>query len=157
MNRVSSPFPSLRAKSGSGCTGNAGRGFAPSSNRTGEGAAGFTLLEALIALAIVAIASAGLLRAVQTHIDTVRGLEMRSAARWVAENRLAELSLSGENQAGQKGQEEMLGQTWDVAVTARPSADADLRHVVVAVWRGGGAPVFTLDGFVDAGGARGRP
>ena len=50
---------------------------------------GFSLIEALVALAVLAIATVGLMRTVQTHIDSTRGLERRAAAMWVAENRLA--------------------------------------------------------------------
>ncbi|WBY09406.1 type II secretion system minor pseudopilin GspI [Sphingomonas sp. 7/4-4] len=53
--------------------------------------AGFSLIEALVALAVLAIAAVGLMRTVESHIDSTRGLERRTAAMWVAENRLAEL------------------------------------------------------------------
>ena len=56
-----------------------------------DGEQGFSLIEALVALAVLAIATVGLMRTVQTHIDSTRGLERRAAAMWVAENRLAEL------------------------------------------------------------------
>jgi general secretion pathway protein I len=115
---------------------------------------GFTLIEALVALAIVAIAAAGLIAATERHIDTVAGIERRTAARWVAENRLAELAVQGEDPAGGGGQVEMLGQQWQVATTTRASADPDLRAVEVAVAPAGGQPLVRLRGFVDAGAGR---
>jgi general secretion pathway protein I len=110
---------------------------------------GFTLIEALVALAIVAIAAAGVIGATERHIDTVTGIERRTAARWVAENRLAELALAGEGQAASGGLIEMLGQQWQVAETTQPSADPDLRLVEVAVAPAGGQPLVRLRGFVD--------
>jgi type II secretion system protein I len=54
------------------------------------------LIEAMVealALSVLAIATVGLMRTVESHIDSTRGLERRAAAMWVAENRLAELEL----------------------------------------------------------------
>jgi general secretion pathway protein I len=110
---------------------------------------GFTLLETLVALAIIAIAAAGILGAVQGHVDRVRGLEMRSAARWVAENRLAELALSPKDTRGSSV--EMLGHQWQVTVTMGGSADPDLRLAEVAVAPAGDKPLVRLQGFVDVG------
>lgn len=70
---------------------------------------GFTLIEALVALAILAVAAAGIIGATERHIDTVSGLERRTAARWVAENKLAELSLTGNDRIPARERVEMLG------------------------------------------------
>jgi general secretion pathway protein I len=112
---------------------------------------GFTVIEALVALAIVAIAAAGLIGATERHIDTVGGIERRTAARWVAENRLAELALGGETLSEGEGRVEMLGQQWQVATGLRTSADPDLRAVEIVVSPVGGRPLVRLRGFVDAG------
>lgn len=109
---------------------------------------GFTLIEALVALGILAIAAVGLIRAAEAHVDSIRGLERRSAALWVAENRLAErrLGLPG------PPREEMLGRRWDVATREGRTDDPDLVAVTVAVAASGEArPLVTLDGFRDAG------
>jgi general secretion pathway protein I len=108
---------------------------------------GFSLIEALVALAILAIAAVGLTRAVESHIDSTRGLERRAAAMWVAENRLAELEL-GAN-AGEEQQVEMLGQQWRVAVEQERTDDPEIVRVRVVVYGAETSPLASLDGFVD--------
>lgn len=111
---------------------------------------GFTLIEALVALLILAVAAAGLIRAAEAHIDSIHGLETRAAAQLVAENRLVELGLSP--RPPMPPEVEMLGRKWRVSVQERPTGDPDLRAVEVAVAPPGEAePLVTLDGFVDAG------
>ena len=45
---------------------------------------GFSLIEALVALAVLAIATVGLVRAVESHVDSTRGLERSTVALGVA-------------------------------------------------------------------------
>lgn len=117
-----------------------------------RGEQGFTLIEALVALLILAIASAGIIGAIETQVDTTRGLEQRAAALWVAENQLAELRLAGRAPAAAGATVEMLGAPWQVTVTPRSSDDSDLRLVEVAVRPpAASAWLVTLRGFVDAG------
>lgn len=115
---------------------------------------GFTLIEALVALAIVAIAAAGLIGATQRHIDIVAGIEGRTVARWIAENRLAEASLAGDSPAASGEQVEMLGQQWQVVTTARPSADPEISLIEVAVAPANRPPLARLRGFIDTGAHR---
>ena len=111
---------------------------------------GFSLIEALVALLVLAIAAVGLVRASEAHVDSIRGLERRAAAMWVAENRLAELALPGH--PALPARTEMLGETWHVIATERPTADPDLRAVTISVAaREERAPLAILDGFVDVG------
>lgn len=109
---------------------------------------GFSLIEALVALAVLAIATVGLMRTVESHIDSTRGVERRSAAMWAAENRLAEL------EAGipvDSGPVDMLGQQWRVAVERRRTDDPEIERVRIAVTAANEkAPLASLDGFVDA-------
>ena len=109
---------------------------------------GFSLIEALVALAVLAIATVGLMRTVESHIDSTRGLERRAAAMWVAENRLAELELGGTAAAARDV--EMLGQIWQVQVTETKTDDAEIRKLHIEVFSGTErAPLASLDGFVD--------
>lgn len=112
--------------------------------------AGFTLIEALVAMAILAIASAGLIRATETHVDLIRGVETRAVAGWVADNRMAELALPGTNAL--PASVTMLGRSWQVATTSRPSDDPAIAAIEVAVSEPGAArPAVTLRGFRDLG------
>ncbi len=52
---------------------------------------GFTLIEMLVALAILAIALAAAQRSVMASMDNAHALKQRLLASWVADNRLAEL------------------------------------------------------------------
>ena len=115
---------------------------------------GFSLIETLVALLILGIASVGLIRATEGHVDATRGLEDRAVAGWVAENRMAELALP---LAPDAGPVTMLDRHWDVTVTEKATADPALHAVTVAVSPAGGKAVLaTLDGFVDRGAGAAR-
>ena len=60
---------------------------------TRQSQGGFTLIESLVALVVLAITSVALLSATEAHISRIGGLETRAAAVWVTENYLAELNL----------------------------------------------------------------
>ncbi|MGB0514780.1 MAG: type II secretion system minor pseudopilin GspI, partial [Wenzhouxiangellaceae bacterium] len=55
---------------------------------------GFTLIEVLVALAVVALALGALIRTTGQAADTQYEAERRTLALWVASNRLAELGLA---------------------------------------------------------------
>lgn len=113
--------------------------------------AGFSLIEAMVALAVLAIATVGLIGAVEQHIDSTRGVERRAIAMWVAENRLADLEV-GTPEAN-AGQVEMLGRQWDVAVKRTGTDDPALDRVTIDVAAAGdAAPLAHLDGFLRGDG-----
>jgi general secretion pathway protein I len=56
-------------------------------------AAGFTLLEALVALAILAIGLAAAMRALGMATQSITAVRERQLAEWVAQNQLAELRV----------------------------------------------------------------
>ena len=115
-----------------------------------RGRDGYSLMEAMVALFILAVATVGLTRATQTHIDGVRGLEQRVIAQWVAENRLVELNLEGAAATPARSTVRMMDRDWSVDVATRTTDDPDLLAVDVAVAEAGttGATV-RLSGFVD--------
>lgn len=114
---------------------------------------GFSLIEALVALAVLAIATVGLIRAVETHIDSTRAMERRAAAMWVAENRLAEIQIA--DPSADADEVDLLGQQWRVAVARTRTQDAAIDKVRIQVFAQGAerTPLASLDGFVEGGGA----
>lgn len=114
-------------------------------------AAGFTLIEAMVALAILGIAAVGIVRAVEAHVDTTAALEQRAAAQWVAENALTELSLRSAREIAPRDVE-MLGARWSVRTEVSASEDPDVRMATVRVSPSGSStPLVTMTSFVDAG------
>ncbi len=117
---------------------------------------GFTLIEAMVAMAILAIATAGIIRAAEAHVDVLRGLERRASAQWVAENALAEAGAGmGAGAIGARTDwrdAAMLASRWQVRTRELASADHDLHQIVVEVRAPNETtPTVTLRGFVDAG------
>lgn len=111
---------------------------------------GFTLIEALVALLVLAIAATGLVRAAEAHVDSIRNVERRAAAQLVAQNRLSEVAIGDPGSNGKPV--EMLGQQWSVATAERATADPDLRKITVSVTGiDDKEPLVSIDGFRDVG------
>lgn len=111
-----------------------------------NGDAGFTLLEVLVALAVLAVGAVSLLTATQTHVARISDVEARTVARWAADNRLSALRLG----LDQPAVVPMLGQMWGVDVARQPTDDPDLERADIAVTLSPDDRVFfKLTGFVD--------
>lgn len=111
---------------------------------------GFTLVEVLVALVILAVASAGLIGAAEAHVDSIRAMQSRTVAQWVAENRIAELTVAGEAQPRPYEVVEMLGQSWAVQVASRTSEDPELLAMTISVAEAqAAAPLVTMDFFLE--------
>jgi general secretion pathway protein I len=106
---------------------------------------GFTLIEALIAMALLAITAVSFLRATEANIQRVAALESRAAAAWVAQNRLAELTLGREPT---EGPVPMLGRDFSVEVVSTPSVDTGLIQLDILASEVGGDASARLTGFV---------
>ena len=112
---------------------------------------GFTLVEALVALAILGVAAAGLIRAVEAHIDTTAQLQARTVAQWVAENEIVERTVMANAAPQDSRTVEMLGRSWMVRVASRPSDDPDLAAMRVSVAPAEARePIVSMDFFVEA-------
>lgn len=90
--------------------------------------AGFTLIEAMVALVILALGSVSLLTATEGHTARITALTERIAARWAADHRLAETRLG----SGTGGPIEILGRDWAVTTETGDTADPDLASVSVS-------------------------
>lgn len=75
---------------------------------------GFTLIEVLVALAIVAVGMAAVMSAITASADTVAYLRDKTFAQWVALNQIANLRLSGQQPAVGKsdGDTDFAGRSW---------------------------------------------
>ncbi len=102
-----------------------------------RGGAGFTLLEVMVALLVVALALAALIGTAGRSATDTAHLRDRTVAAWVAQNVITDLRLEPEWPAPgrRQGQAVMLGRTWFWEARIVPAADPDLRQVEVAVAR----------------------
>ena len=111
---------------------------------------GLTLLECLVALAILAVALTSALRAVGSTAQSSITLREHTLAGWVAQNRLAELRITGTwPQLGRtEGHATQSNRTylWRESVEATPNPL--FRKVEVRVFdESGDSPLATLSGF----------
>lgn len=110
-------------------------------------AGGFSLIEVLVALMVLAVASVGLIGATEAYIDTVDASEKRALAQWVAENKIVELTVSGQPPKGSELVESM-GRTWKVQVATRQSSDASLlAHELFVSEPDSETPIIAMDFF----------
>ncbi len=97
---------------------------------------GFTLIETLVALAIVAIALAAALRATLANVDAVTEMKTRTQAAWVASNVINQMvAQKAFPELGAKEGKAMQGQSgfvWRQEVTVTPNYS--FRRVEVKVF-----------------------
>lgn len=96
---------------------------------------GFTLVEVLVAVAVLAIALAGVISAMARQASNAGYLKQKTIAMWVAHNRLAELQLQGEApETGRSdGKVEMSGAEWQWNAAVISTEDPRLRRVDIEV------------------------
>ncbi|WP_299044389.1 type II secretion system minor pseudopilin GspI [uncultured Tateyamaria sp.] len=108
---------------------------------------GFSLIETLVAMAVLAVSATAILSATETHTHTVSAVTERTLARWIAQNSLVVLEQGRQAEATvQMGRGE-----WQVRVARSDTVDPDLQRVDIAVARLSAANVVLarLTGFVD--------
>ena len=97
---------------------------------------GFTLLEILVALAILAVALSAAMRVAGGSTNIVSEQKQRTLALWVAQNRLAEHRARGDwpDMGGSEGEVEQAGvkMRWQETVSGTPRAD--FRRIEVRVY-----------------------
>lgn len=111
-------------------------------------ARGFTLIEVLVALAIVAVALTAGLKAAGTVSDNAQRLADVTAAQWCAENRLTELRQRNDGSfigIGVTAFEcQQLGRSFEGRLIVRATAHNDIRVVEAAVADAAGTPLVTV-------------
>lgn len=107
--------------------------------RASRAAGGFTLVEVLIALAIVAIALTATGRATRAAVDAHADVRDRTYASWVAQNRLHELTAIGAFPAAgtHAGSLAIGGLRFEFRETISDTANAAFRRVEVVVKKPG--------------------
>lgn len=97
---------------------------------------GFTLLEVIIAMAILAIAMSAIISAVSRNVNNVNYLQDKTLAHWVAMNKVAEIQVSKEwPQVGlKKGTAPMANHEWYWEVAVANTEDKDVKRIDVKVF-----------------------
>jgi general secretion pathway protein I len=111
-------------------------------------AGGFTLLEVLVALAIVALALGAATRAVGDQVTSVQRVQQRTFAHWVALNQVAALRIEGSwPLPGERRGVERLADIewrWVARITDTPHRSLRRVEVDVAPARSQAPPLATL-------------
>lgn len=114
---------------------------------------GFSLIEVLIALAILAFALSAVITSSGSASRNTAHLQDKTFAHWVAMNKMADLRLSGVFPAMgiRKGKSEMAGRQWEWEIKTSGTPEKRMRRVDIRVRRPGDAKetsVTVLTGFL---------
>lgn len=120
-----------------------------------NGSRGFTLVEVVVALAIVAIGMLAVFKTIGDTVNNVATLRDRSFAAWIADNRITELRLSGQMPSVDEtaGDLEYAGRRWHWVTRVSQTPVDGLRRVDVRVRREDDAEdssLVSLAGFIGA-------
>jgi general secretion pathway protein I len=114
---------------------------------------GFTLIEVVVALAIVAIGMLAVFKTIGDSVNNVEALRDRSFAGWIADNRITEIRLSGQMPSVEEtaGEVDFAGRRWHWVTKVSQTQVQGLRRIDVSVRREGDpedSSLVTLAGFV---------
>ncbi len=113
---------------------------------------GFTLLEVLVALAVIAFALAAAASAVSGNARTASGLQQRTYAHWVAMNKMTELHVAKKwpSITTTKGSSLMARHEWYWSMKVSKTPNLLIRRVDVRVRseQNDESPLVTLTGFI---------
>jgi general secretion pathway protein I len=108
-------------------------------------ASGFTLLEVLIALAILAILMVSAIKITAENIKNLWYLENKTIAAIIASNHAVQLRLDKEKPENQDGWDEMAGRRWFWQIKRIESTIAGVWHYNIDVFlEGDKEPYFSL-------------
>ncbi len=117
-------------------------------------AKGFTLIEVLVALAVIAIGLSALMSAISGTASASGYLRLKAQAQWIALNRLIEVRLNMQKFAASTdtGELDFAGQHWHYDTQYFDTSIPTMQRVVVRVWAGSADtksnPLGEYTGFV---------
>ena len=116
---------------------------------------GFTLIEVMVALAVVAIGLAAAIRIGASNAANAAYLRDKTLAQWVAENKATELLLqTGWPPTGSAdGSSTMAGSKWYWQTQISTTADERVRRLEVSAGRDKAHPIVHLVAFLPQPGA----
>ena len=94
---------------------------------------GFSLIEAMVAMVILAVAGIALVGTTEAHVRRIAALENRAVAGFVAENRAAELAVGAVALDAGGDSTPMLGGTWRIRHEIDDTDDPALARVTISV------------------------
>ena len=112
---------------------------------------GFTLLEVMIALIIVALSLTMTMTAISGYLNNANILRDRTYASWIAQNRIVEIRLSGvvPEVGVTSGDIEYANRIWDWEARINETGVVNLLRIDVDIMvEGSDEPVWTTTGFV---------
>ncbi len=115
---------------------------------------GFTLVEVLVALAIVALSLAAMAATMSQMLDAANSLRDRTYASWIAQNKIAEMRLANvlPEVSATSGEVDYGNATWAWRAVVSETGVENFMRVDVSISHAGGDEyvVFTVTGFVGA-------
>jgi len=114
---------------------------------------GFTLLEVMVALFVIAVALGGAIKVMGNAAYNSNRLVNKTFANWVALNQMAELRLKGEwPKIGETdGNQEMSDRQWKWTQKTIKTDDENIKRIEVSVWAeadDSDEPYVTVVGFL---------
>jgi general secretion pathway protein I len=118
-------------------------------------ARGFTLIEVVVALAIVGVGMFAVFKTIGDTANNVTFLRDRTIAAWVADNRITEMRLTGQMPSVDEteGEVEMAGRRWHWVAKVSQTPVEGIRRIDLSVRRAddaAGTSILSLAGFVGA-------
>lgn len=120
-------------------------------NTQGRRSRGFTLLEMMVAMTILAVGMGAIIKASASSAFNASILRDKEVARWVALNKLTELQVLQEwSTKGKKGEVEMMKVAWYWSSRIQKVQDPDLRRIDIEVRRDPNAEsyIYSITGFI---------